>query len=120
MLKFVTLIPRKQGTTREQFIDHYENRHVPLIETHFSQFTKYVRNYPTSGNLHYAGVAAIPDPLFDAVTEHWFESRADFDEMMAQFAGDPELARRVAEDEARFCDAAGMVMFTVEERESEL
>jgi uncharacterized protein (TIGR02118 family) len=120
MLKLVTLIPRKPGTTREQFIDHYENRHVPLIEANFSQFCRYVRNYPTSGNLHYAGVTAVPDAPFDAVTEHWFESQADFDAMMAQFAGDPELARQVAEDEERFCDTARMVMFMVEERESTL
>ncbi len=120
MLKLVTLIPRKPGTTRAEFIDHYENRHVPLIESHFSQFRKYVRNYPTGGNLHYAGIEAVPDAPFDAVTEHWFESQADFDAMMAQFAGDPELARQVAEDEARFCDTGRMVMFMVEERESML
>jgi len=118
MLKLVTLIPRKKGTNREQFIDHYENRHVPLIESHFTQFSRYVRNYPSTGNLHYAGMAALPDAPFDAVTEHWFESQAEFDAMMAQFADDPELARQVSEDEARFCDTAGMVMFMVEEQES--
>lgn len=118
MLKLVTLIPRKQGTSREQFIDHYENRHVPLIEANFNQFARYVRNYPVGGNLHYAGMAAVPDAPFDAVTEHWFESQADFDAMMAQFEGDPELAQKVAEDETRFCDTAGMVMLLVEERET--
>jgi len=120
MFKLVTLIPRKQGTTREEFIDHYENRHVPLINAHFGQFRRYVRNYPTGGNLHYAGMAAVSEAPYDAVTEHWFDSQADFDAMMAAFTADPELARKVAEDEERFCDTAGMVMFMVEERESAL
>lgn len=120
MLKLVTMIPRKPGMSREDFIDHYETRHVPLIESHFSQFTRYVRNYPKGGNLHYAGMEALPESPFDAVTEHWFESQADFDAMMAQFAGDPELAQAVAEDEARFCDTGRMVMVMVEERESAL
>lgn len=118
MFKLITLIPRRKGTSREQFIDHYENRHVPLIEAHFTQFRRYVRNYPQGANLHYAGMVATPDAPFDAVTEHWFDSQADFDAMMAQFAGDPELARLVAEDEARFCDTAGMAMFVADERES--
>lgn len=120
MLKLVTLIPRKPGTTRDQFIDHYENRHVPLTHSHFSQFCRYVRNYPTGGNLHYAGMSAIPDAPFDAIIERWFESHADFDAMMCQFAADPEVARQVAEDEARLCDTGQTVMFMVEERESVL
>ena len=31
MIKIALLLRKKSGTTREQFIDYYENKHVPLI-----------------------------------------------------------------------------------------
>ena len=116
MLKMITLIPRKPGMSREEFIAYYEDHHAPLTQSLFPQAAKYARNYPTSENLHYAGAALSPGVAFDAVTEHWFADQAAYDAMMADFAGNPEKARILAEDEARFCDKEHMVMFMVEER----
>jgi uncharacterized protein (TIGR02118 family) len=116
MIKLITLIPRKPGMSREAFIDYYENHHAPLTQALFPQAVKYVRNYPTSDNLHYAGAAISGAVPFDAVTEHWFADQAAYDAMMANFAADPEKFRVLSEDEARFCDRERMVMFLVEER----
>lgn len=116
MIKLITLIPRKPGMSREEFIDYYEKRHAPLTQALFPQAARYVRNYPTSDNLHYAGAATAAAVPFDAVTEHWFADQAAYDAMMADFAADPEKFRVLSEDEARFCDKERMVMFLVEER----
>jgi hypothetical protein len=116
MIKMITLIRRKPGISHREFIDYYENYHVPLSRSLFPQVGKFVRNYPTSGNLHYAGSAVgdVPAP-FDAVTEHWFADQAAYDSMMADFASDPEKFSRVSEDEGNFCDKTSMVSFMVQE-----
>ncbi len=116
MLKMVTLIPRKAGISREDFINYYENRHAPLTEGLFPQIVRSVRNYPTTGNVHYAGNTASPGVPFDAVSEHWFADQASYDAMMAEFANDPEKFRLLSEDEDKFCDKQRMIMFMVDER----
>ena len=115
MIKMVTLIHRKTGMSRQEFIDYYENHHVPLVSSLFPQIVKCVRNYPSTDNFHYVGSSSSPAVPFDAVTEHWFADQASYDEMMAQFANDPEKFRRLSEDEDKFCDKERMVMFMVEE-----
>jgi EthD domain len=85
----------------------------------FPQIKKMVRNYPTTANFHYVGNAASPTVPFDAVTEHWFADQASFDEMMAQFASDPEKFRRLSEDEEKFCDKQHTIMFMVQEHPQE-
>ena len=114
MLKMVTLMPRKPGMSRAEFIDYYENHHVPLSFALFPQIKKIVRNYASTDNFHYIASATIPKVPFDAVVEHWFADQASFDEMMAQFAADPEKFRKLSEDEAHFCDREHTVMFMVE------
>jgi hypothetical protein len=115
MIKMVTLIPRKPGMSREEFIDYYENHHVPLSAKLFPQVAKCVRNYPATENFHYVGSAAHPAVPFDSVTEHWFADQAAYDAMMAEFAGDPEKFRLLSEDEDKFCDKPNVVMFMVAE-----
>lgn len=117
MIKMISLVPRKEGMSREAFIEHYENRHVPLVTALFPLTARYIRNYPVTENLHYAG---SPGVRYDAVTEIWYASQSDYQATMADFAKNPEKFRLLAEDEERFCDKPNMVMFLVEEREKEL
>ena len=120
MIKLVTLIPRKPGMSREDFIDYYENRHVPLAYGLFPQIAKYTRNYAHGENLHYAGRAGAVTVPYDRVTEHWFKDRAAYDDMMAQFATDPAKFAGIDEDEENFMDKARVVMFLVEEYHSDI
>jgi uncharacterized protein (TIGR02118 family) len=117
MIKMVTLMAKRADMTREEFMDYYENKHVPLSMELFPQIVKMTRNYPASGNFHYVSSAAAPDVPYDVVTEHWYADQASYDEMMAQFASDPELFRKLSEDEAQFCDKKSVIMFMVEEHE---
>jgi hypothetical protein len=104
--------------SRQEFIDYYENHHVPLALSLFPQIRKCVRNYSCSDNFHYVGSTASPVVPFDAVTEHCFADQASYDEMMAQFASDPEKFRKISEDEDKFCDKEHMIMFMVDECET--
>ena len=115
MIKMISLVPRKPGMSREDFIAHYENRHVRLILSLFPLTARYIRNYPLTQNLHYAGSLDIH---YDAVTEIWYASEKDYQSTMADFAQNPEKFRLLSEDEERFCDKKNMVMFLVEERET--
>jgi uncharacterized protein (TIGR02118 family) len=119
MIKMITLIARKPGITRAQFIDYYERRHAPMSSKLMPQIAKYVRNYPTgTENLHYAGKVHVAHIPYDAVTEHWFEDRAAFDDMMHSFTTDPEKFKAFDEDEEKFIDKTRIVMFLVEVHES--
>lgn len=120
MIKLVTLIPRKPGMSREAFIDYYENRHVPLAYGLFPQIAKYTRNYAHGENLHYAGRASTITLPYDCVTEHWFKDRAAYEDMMAQFESDPAKFAGIDQDEANFMDKEKVVMFLVEEIQSDI
>jgi uncharacterized protein (TIGR02118 family) len=115
----VTLMPRKPGMSRADFIEYYEKSHVPLSFSLFPQIVKMVRNYPSTDNFHYIASAKYPKVPFDAVVEHWFADQTSFDEMMAQFANSPEKFRQLSEDEAKFCDKERTIMFMVEEHQTQ-
>ena len=118
MIKMVTLMAKRPGMSREEFIDYYENTHVPLSMELFPQIVKMARSYPTTGNFHYVSSAVAPGVPYDVVTEHWYADQASYDAMMAEFASDPELFRKLSEDEAQFCDKQSVIMFMVDEHET--
>ena len=119
MIKLVALFRFKPGMSREDAIEYYERRHVPLIgEVLPGFFTDYRRSYIIPDSMffpdHMEGTPP-PPPAFDMMTEIWFESREKYDEMASVMA-DPEIGERVARDEANFLDRRSMTMFLVDER----
>lgn len=111
MLKGMLLVRRKPGLSREDFIRHYEEVHVPLVLRHFPKVRGNVRNYvvpeTASGELD-----------FDCVTEFWWDSREEYDAAIAYLASG--AGRPIHEDEERFIDRERLVIFLVEERASAL
>ena len=120
MIKIVLMLRKRADLSREQFIDYYENRHVPLAYGLFPQIARYTRNYAMGENLHYAGRAGTIALPYDCVTEHWFKDRAAYDDMMAQFESDPAKFAGIDQDEANFMDKERVVMFLVEEVHSDI
>jgi uncharacterized protein (TIGR02118 family) len=123
MIKMVALFKKKPGMSREDFIEYYETRHVPLIlEVLPDTFKDYRRSYILFDQMffpeHMEGTPPAP-PQFDMMTELWMESREKFDEMNAAMS-DPAIGDRVAKDEANFLDRSSMVMFLVDERVTKL
>ncbi|MBU6258029.1 MAG: EthD domain-containing protein [Burkholderiales bacterium] len=90
IIKFVTLIQRKAGTTRAAFANYYEQVHAPLAARHFP-FDKYVRNHLVSSR-----PADLP---FDV----YVETFVDRGKALGLLTGD--VARVFDEDEQRFMNA---------------
>jgi hypothetical protein len=116
VLKGVVLLKRKPGLTRQEFIEHYENRHVPLVRSLLTSIGGYTRNYldltpVASGGAVGAELPGDP-PDFDVITELRFAGKAEYDAFLSALA-DPEVARRLREDEEVFLDRSTMRMFSV-------
>jgi len=111
MLKCIALLKRREGMSREAFIDYYETHHAPLIASLAPQILAYRRNFvEVEGRFEFG--AAID---FDCVTELFFADRAAYDAFAARCA-EPDVARRIAEDEEHVFDRAASRMMMVEER----
>ncbi|WP_182358570.1 EthD domain-containing protein [Tomitella gaofuii] len=111
-VKAIALLARRPEWTRDQFIVHYENVHVPLVRRAFPQIRRYRRNFVDSGTMLPPGGQG---PGFDVLTEMWFDSRADYDAMLAAHA-DPAVGGPVAEDAVRFIDMDKTIQFLVDLR----
>jgi hypothetical protein len=118
MLKAVVLLKRKKELTREQFIQHYENNHVPLVRELLPTIGKYVRNYlserSVSAGRQEAAVGSAPAPYFDVITELWFGDQGAYDRFIADL-NDPSTSKRLQEDEERFLDRSIVQTFSVAE-----
>jgi hypothetical protein len=110
MVKGMLLVPRRRDLSREEFIRHYEQVHLPLVLSHFPGLLGNVRNYVLPD--------AAADLPFDCVTEFWWPTREHFDRAVAHLGSQAGLAIR--EDEEQFIDRERMVMFLVDERITEL
>lgn len=113
MHKCIALLKRKPGLSRQAFIDYYETRHAVLIRELLPEIVEYRRNYIERDGLFEFGGAAPID--FDVITEIWLEDRAAYDRFIAR-ATEPEIARRIAEDEENVFDRSASRMMVVEER----
>jgi len=100
VFKVLSYLVKRAGMTTDEFVDHYENRHVPLILSLAPPPVVYKRHYLRRGDAANVGETDID---WDVVTEQVFADRAAFrswiDAVRLGDAGD-----LVAADEARFLD----------------
>jgi hypothetical protein len=121
MFKWIVHIKKKEGLSREDPIDYYENKHEPLILSLLPKLAVYRRNYLVddpiigvdgrSGNIHNVG--------YDVLTECVFKNREDAEEFVAVLSR-PEVIGRIKEDEANFVEPQHDNVFVVEVRESRI
>ncbi|WP_314174777.1 EthD domain-containing protein [Streptomyces winkii] len=109
MITVIALLKARDGLSREQFVDYYENHHVPLILSLAPAPEYYARNY-------------LPDPVdrrfaadFDVVTHVKFPDEAAYRHWLAVVRAEDS---GVAEDEARFLDPGRTRSWVVEEHTS--
>ncbi|GAA4814362.1 EthD domain-containing protein [Tomitella cavernea] len=115
MFKAIALLTRRADLTRDEFIDYYETRHVPLITSLLPQVRGYRRNFLDHDDRVAAPGAPATD--FDVVSEFVFDDRAAYEEMLAAYAV-PETARRIAADEENFVDRSRTRMYVVDVRDT--
>ena len=106
----MAIFHRKQGLTHEAFRAYYEANHVPLVRELLPRFDGYRRYYVSD-----AGMRELVG--HDVVTLASFDSFEAF-EAVQHAMGRPEIADRIAADEARFIDRDKTLTFAVEALES--
>lgn len=107
VLKAIALLKRKEGTSRQEFIDHYEQVHAPLIIRNSVGLVRYVRNYVIVGE-------GGPEPEFDAITGLWYRDRKAFEASMA--LRNTEAGSAIEKDERSFLDLNTVMFVFVDER----
>jgi len=114
MIKMMALLFRKPGMSVEDFRDHYETRHVPLVKSLMGDdLVRYVRNYAGAGTPFAVGEER---PGFDCITEFHFADRAGYERAIAS-CEHPDNAPAVRADEARFLDMPRIQVSVVEVRD---
>lgn len=120
MIKIVLFLKKKAGLSRQEFIDYYENHHVPLIVKHTGHFMlAYKRSFidwddPLSAASADTFGASSGEAAFDVVTEILVKDRATMTAMFAT-ASEAELAAIIAADEEKLFDRPSSRMLIADE-----
>jgi uncharacterized protein (TIGR02118 family) len=108
VFKVLAFLTKREGVSTDDFIDYYENHHVPLILRLATAPLLYKRRY--RGERLTRANSTVD---FDVVTELGFADQASYLAWMAQLA---DSGGQVAADEARFLDRSRTRAYVVEER----
>lgn len=110
----ITLLKRREGMSKEDFIDYYETHHRLIGEKVLGGYaTRYVRRF-----LHPRdGTDQAHD--FDVVLEIDFPDQATLDHWSAMVA-DPAVLDEIIADEEKLFDRTRIRTFTLEERASKM
>jgi len=108
MVKLFAVLRRREGMSPEEFVDHWRNRHGPLIAgeptlaRHIVRYEQHVRHRPDV----LCGTEGV-----DGVAVQWFGSLDDF----VAFLSEPAYADLIAPDESRFLDMSRVEYVITEE-----
>ncbi|MEW1645116.1 EthD domain-containing protein [Streptomyces sp. NPDC091219] len=106
MITTIALLKARPGIAHDEFVDHYENHHVPLILSLAPAPTAYSRTYLPAPEERGA------EADFDVMTRLQFEDKAAREAWIAQVYAP---GSGVAEDEATFLDRTRTRSWVVDE-----
>lgn len=113
MTRIILLARRHPDLSMDQFIDHYENVHVPLaLET--MPAISYSRTYIEHGIAPFGAQYIAPD--CDVIVEMAFKTRGDYEQGMRVR---DERAKIFADDRAKLMDDAPLRPYFVRKFETE-
>ena len=110
----ITLLKRREGMSKADFIAYYENNHRLIGEKVLKGYaTRYVRRFlhPMDGTDQHEDA--------DVVMEIDFPDAATRDAAFASFQ-DPAILAEIAEDEEKLFDRSRIRSFTIEEHASDM
>lgn len=121
MLKFLVMMKRKPGISKEAYREHYENSHVKLALKFFGHlWSDYQRHYidvtsafadgPEGNNLASQLDAGCP---YDSVATIVLKDQEALDEMIRIHAL-PDVKKALSDDEELFCDRPNCRIMMVE------
>ena len=105
------LVKAKSGISLEEFRDHYENVHVPLVLKFCPMLRDYRRTYLDHTR---SALAAGFECPYDVIAEFRFDSEADYLAYSATIAR-PEIAKVIGADSALFIDTSTITRLMGEE-----
>ncbi len=114
--KIIFTMKRRSGMSVEDFRNYYESNHAPLAETYLSGVSRYIRRYANPVSRPEAG--ANNEPLFDVITELWFDNEDNFNNTVKWVATEV-MPQEIMVDEEKFFDRASMRVATLVEYESD-
>lgn len=117
MIKIVSLLKRKSGMSRADFIAHYESTHAPLAVRLVPGLIDYRRSFIDPSRPAFGLNSEWPG--FDVITELVFADEASYAAALAEFAK-PEVAAAIVADEENLFDRSCMRAYVVEEHRSKL
>jgi hypothetical protein len=107
MLKAFAFLTKREDLTTEAFIDHYENKHIPLVRSLIAVPPVYKRNNLVRGHELNREDDSID---FDVITELVFPDAAGYLEW-----GKTLGVEEIATDEQRFLDRTRTRAYIIEE-----
>ena len=102
MVQLFAFLTRRSGTTHEEFLDHWLNRHGPLIAS-TPELARHIRRYEQHPRAEAGPLSGTED--CDGVTVQHFDKMDD----MWAFTAEPAYAELVAPDEAALLDLKRLV-----------
>lgn len=112
MYKIFAFLNKRDGISTDEFIDYYENNHVPLILSLAPTPLLYKRRYVVHGEKLTGGSNHVD---FDVMTELGFANREAHLAWLDMLSG-PGAGEQVAADEARFLERSRTRAYVVDER----
>lgn len=114
MFKVFAFLKKRDELTTEEFMNYYENIHVPLILSLTHKPLVYKRNYLKSDKESLKLSLTSNLIGFDVVTEQVFKSDEDFQNWLGKLST-PEVALIVKEDEDKFLDRSHYFAYVIDE-----
>lgn len=118
MKKALVFLKRKAGLTREEFIEYYETKHVPLVREVLPPIRQYKRNFIDHATLNFGqGPWTYDDgraTYFDVVTEIFFDNQDDVEKFLRCY-DNIEQIKKLEADEEKFLDRSMMQIVFVDE-----
>jgi hypothetical protein len=120
MYKIVMLIKKRPDMSRAEFIDYYDNHHVPFLHGILTKGAAvHRRNFvvPTERDIAAPDNLNLQAPDYDVICEIFYEDLQTLQSVMRDFE-DPEIRRKTAEDEAKFLLPGSIKRYVVEVHET--
>ena len=120
MVKVIMLIKKRPDLTMEEFIDYYDNHHVPLMHRLLTKGAAVHRRNFVIPNVADVGAADNLDataPDYDVICEVFYEDRETAESVMKDFQ-DPRIRRQCEEDEANFLLRGSVKRYIVDAHET--
>jgi hypothetical protein len=121
MFKVILMMKKRPELSRQEFIDYYNNSHLPYVlsllpgvpvSVHRRNFT-----IPDAGGSGTVERGAADNDRFDVITEVIYDAAEGSQEALKGFE-DPEIRRKIQEDEDKFILPGSMRRYVVEVHEA--